>query len=139
MHALRLDRFEVTAINQTQHLYDRMGRRDLATHYLRRAERARFQNPYARFWQGVAALEKGEVRSAVGHLRRAVREEPEELQFRLQLARAYALSGQGENAQQQMLAAEALAQPSDDRLVLLHVLEDITREISGVGAAAPDS
>jgi Flp pilus assembly protein TadD len=130
MQALRLDRFEVTAVNQTQHLYERLGRRDLADFYLQRAQRARFQNPYARFWQGVAAMEKGEVRSAVSYFRRAVRAVPEELQFRLQLARAYAQLGKVQNAEQEMQVASRLVATDDDQRSLMNVLEDINRHSS---------
>jgi Flp pilus assembly protein TadD len=125
LQALRLDRFEVTAINQTHHLYERLGRRDLASFYLRRAERARYQNPYARFWQGIAAMESGDLGSAVGYLRRAVNAEPEELQFRLQLARAYARLGKSDRAQQEMQVAASLVQSPDDERSLQRVKEDI--------------
>ena len=132
LHALRLDRFEVTAINQTERLYERLDRHELAQAYHHRAERARYQNPYARFWRGVAALERGEVRDALGHLRKAVREEPDELQFRLQLAKAYALLGRSHSAQQEMLAAVALAGSPDERRVILEVLQEIVQETSSV-------
>jgi tetratricopeptide (TPR) repeat protein len=125
LQALRLDRFEVTAINQTQHLYERLGRDELASFYLRRAERARYQNPYARFWQGIAAMENGNLDSAAGYLRRAVNDVPQELQFRLQLARVYARLGKAEQSLEEMQVAAGLVQSADDERSLQRVQQDI--------------
>jgi tetratricopeptide (TPR) repeat protein len=125
VHSLKLDHFNVTALNQAQRLYERLEKPGFAAYYRERAERARYQNPYVRFGLAVSAWERGDPDRAVAHLKRAVKDAPNEPAFRALLGRFYTAMGQVGRGRQEMRQAIVLARSVEDRSVVSQLLGDL--------------
>lgn len=123
--ALRITPYDVSAINQIASLYDRIGRDDLAAAYRKRSERERGRNPYYLFRDGVNAIEVGDPELALRNLQRAIKRQPDEMHFYLQLGKAYALSGDARAAKNALLQAEELMETDADRVAMSRMIEAI--------------
>lgn len=120
--SLALRTYEVTALNQLARLYDLMGRSHLAEAFRKRAQSVRHQNPYMLFQQARAARAAGEYRDAIGLLRRAVRAQPDEVHFYIELGRVFRDTGQIEKARQAFLDAHERITSIEERAALLEAL-----------------
>ncbi len=121
-HALTLKTYETTALNQLGRLHNLLGNNEIATAYLNRSEAVRQQNPYFLFQRGVAAQDDGDYKEAIGWLRRAVRAQPEEVLFYVELGKAYRAAGEYERARRAFLNAHHRVASLEDRAILLDAL-----------------
>ena len=126
--ALRISPYDVSAINQMASLYGRIGRDDLAAAYRARSAKERGRNPYYLFREGVAAIHDGEFERAIDQLRRAVKRQPDEMHFYLQLGKAYAMTADARAAKGALLRAEELMVTDADRMAVSRVIEDVCAE-----------
>jgi Flp pilus assembly protein TadD len=126
--ALRLEPYDISAINQAASLYLRMGRADLAAAYRKRSEKARQRNPYYLFREGVDAIEAGKVEVAVDRLRKATRRQPKEIHFFLQLGKAYAMTGDAIAARDALMKAEELIESDADMLAVSQMVVEVCAE-----------
>jgi Flp pilus assembly protein TadD len=121
-HGLTIRSYEITAFNQLARLYQTMGRKDLMATYLDRSRSVRYQNPYLLFQRGVAARRAGELSEAITLLRRAVKTQPDEAHFYIELGRAYREAGELERARHAFLDANARIGTLEERAALLESL-----------------
>ena len=87
--ALKVNRYDLSAMSNLVHFYDRTARPELAEAFRKRVERYRARNPYDDYLKGEAALADGRFDDAVIYLRRAIRDKPGDVTFHVALARAY--------------------------------------------------
>jgi len=121
-HAQSLSPFEVTPLNQLARLYQLQGETQLAHVYLERAGSARLRNPYVLFQEGIAARNSGELDRAIELLRRAVRVQPDEVHFLIELGATYGLSGRYDRARKAFVQAETLVTTQEERRALLDAI-----------------
>jgi Flp pilus assembly protein TadD len=108
-HALEVSPAETVALSNLERLYRAEGRIELAQQLHRRAERHRMGNPYYRLFLAQAALGEGDYTRAIGHLRFAVREKPEEDRFAALLGLSYLRAGDPRQAERWLEQAARLA------------------------------
>ena len=89
-------------------LYDETDRAELAEGFRRRVERYRKQNPYDDYLKGEKALADARFDVAVTHLKRAVRDKPQDVTFHVALAHAYQGLGMRGMARETMRKAQKL-------------------------------
>lgn len=117
--ALEVNRYDLSAMSNLVLFYDRTDRPELAERFRKRVARYRAQNPYDDYLKGEEALADARFDDAVGHLKRAVRDKPDDVTFHVALARAYQGLGKEHLVRATMRKAQEL---SDDQ-----------KEIMGVG------
>jgi len=122
-HALRLKPYEITPMNQLARLYELNGDSELAARYRERAGEARFRNPYVLFEEARSAREAGDLRRALRLLQKAVRIQPDEVHFLIELGSAYLADGQMKRAKDVFLRADALATTLEDRNALMETVK----------------
>lgn len=120
--SLALRTYEVTALNQLGRLYELMGKTHLAAEFRERADSVRHQNPYVLFQQARAAHAAGEYRDAIGLLRRALRAQPDEVHFYIELGSVFRDTGQIEKARRAFLDAHERITSIEERAALLEAL-----------------
>jgi tetratricopeptide (TPR) repeat protein len=123
--ALRVDSFDSTAVKQLGRLYESLGEERLAEHYFERAQRLRHQNPYRQFYDGLDAMAEGDLARAVQLLQRAVRAQPSEMHFHLQLAKAYALQGDQRRARDRFARAANLVELLEDEVAIRDTIAEL--------------
>jgi Flp pilus assembly protein TadD len=129
-HAQSLSPYDVTPLNQLARLYQLQGEDALAREYLERAGSARLRNPYVLFQEGIAARNDGELERAIDLLRRAVRTQPDEVQFLIELGATYGLSGRYDRARHAFVRAGGLVVTEEERRAL--------RDAISLGAGGAD-
>jgi Flp pilus assembly protein TadD len=127
--ALTLEPYQVTPMNQLARLYQLEGEVDLADEYLARAGKARLRNPYVLYQQGLEARNQGELERAIGLFRRALRGQPDEVHFLIELATTYRMSGRLDRARKAFFAADERATTLEERAALLQALEETARSL----------
>jgi tetratricopeptide (TPR) repeat protein len=135
-HASRLTPWDVTTLNQLTRLYDVMGRPDLTAQYRRRSEAARRQNPYLQFTWALEARDEGRLDAAIGYLRHAAQNAPDELYFWLELAKTYLMRGKVKDARKTLYRAEALVETAEQRTAFIAAIESLT-DLSGGEKGTP--
>ncbi len=123
--ALAIDRGNPTAATNLASLYLSAGLAEQAEPLLAQADDYLRRNPFHRFQLGMRSLHEGDLPTAIGHFREAIRRSPEEPEFHTALSDAYARSGDPEKARQSLERALNLSEDEDDRKRLQRQLADV--------------
>ncbi len=108
--ALRGSPIDDVALSNLARLYAAEGRNAEAEALRRRVARHRMRNPYYRAALAREAYDATDYAAAVGHLKAAIRERPDEAQFHSLLGASYLQLGQGERARRAFREAAAVAE-----------------------------
>jgi Flp pilus assembly protein TadD len=111
--ALQVDRYDLSAMSNLVLLYDRTDRSELADGFRQRVARYRARNPYDEYLKGEEALSDERFDEAVTHLRQAVRDKPDDVRFRVALARAYRGLGKEQLARASIRKARQLSKEQE--------------------------
>lgn len=114
--ALEIYQFDPLAISNLANLYEEEGLEERAQQYRDRVEVHRLNNPYYRYNLAQSAVMDGDYRSAIDHLRVAIRKRNEEPRFASLLGVSYYMAGDEENARKWIDKAEELARDDVDKL-----------------------
>ncbi|NJN51444.1 MAG: tetratricopeptide repeat protein [Gammaproteobacteria bacterium] len=120
--ALAIKPYETTAMNQSHGCTSGSDRDHLSQQFLERVTSALHQNPYLLFQRAGAARRSGEWRESVNLLRQALRIQPDELYFLIELGRSYREGGDIRRARRAFLDANALVSTLEERAALLDAL-----------------
>jgi Flp pilus assembly protein TadD len=74
------------------------------------------------FQEGIAARNSGELDRAIDLLRRAVRVQPDEVHFLIELGTTYGLTGRYDRARKAFVQAETLVTTQEERRALLDAI-----------------
>jgi Flp pilus assembly protein TadD len=113
--ALEIKRLNPTALNNLATLYMQQGRTEEAREYFGIIEHYRLRNPYYLKRLAKQSIKDGDWKQATKFLKKATRIKPEEDEFHFQLAIAYYLAGDRENAIASMQKARGLAAMPEDQ------------------------
>jgi Flp pilus assembly protein TadD len=108
LRALQAEPDEEFVMSNLQHLYARRGDSDLSARYHRLVDSHRRKNPYYQSMQARRAYDAGDFETAIRLLRRAVRMQEDESEFRFQLRDAYLAAGDADRAAASNAAGEAI-------------------------------
>jgi Flp pilus assembly protein TadD len=109
LHALEIDKSDLTAMSNLTAIYDRRGEPKLAARYRNKVTTHRNRNPYYRFQLARVAFYAGDYDLAISHLRYAMRKNKEEDQFYALLGLVYLEMGEEEKSRRWMARAEKYA------------------------------
>jgi Flp pilus assembly protein TadD len=130
--ALLISPETLSAMSNLQRLYFRQDRHAEATEIMHQLEDYRASNPYYHFWLGQKAYELGEFRSAVGHIKGAIRRKENEPEFYILLSKSYNALGMQKAALRASRKAETFTKPKANsysiRSSQLEIGTDITRK-----------
>jgi Flp pilus assembly protein TadD len=107
--ALKVGKSDLVALSNLARLYERRGDPERAAACRKKVMHHRMHNPYYRYNLARDALAAGDWRTAIGHLKFAMRKRPKEDRFCFQLGRAYLLKGDENAAQRWFARARELA------------------------------
>jgi Flp pilus assembly protein TadD len=93
LHALEIDRSDLTAMNNLTVLYDRRGEPGLAESYRKKVRKHREHNPYYRFHRARIAYQAQDYDLALHHLKYALRKHRDDDRFCALLALVYLKMG----------------------------------------------
>ena len=110
LHALEIDKSDLTAMNNLTALYDRRGDPKQAARYRNKVNSHRKQNPYHRYQLAWAAYFVEDYDLALDHLKYAVRKHSDEDRFCALLGLVYLHKGDEKKAQRWMAQAEENAE-----------------------------
>lgn len=108
-HVLELEPRAYIAMSNLERLYRHTGRLAAADRLADRIERFRNANPYWRFHLAGNAFGRGDYPGAIGHLKAAIREKPDDDRFYALMALAYERQGDTAKAREWMARAESVA------------------------------
>jgi Flp pilus assembly protein TadD len=109
LHALDTDSNDYVAMSNLVRFYDASGDQELAEEYRRRVKAHRMRNPYYRYRLAREAFYAKDFKSAISHLRYAIRRKSQEDQFMFLLGLCYLMKGESEHARRWMEKAEEVA------------------------------
>lgn len=109
LHVLDLDPREYVAMSDLERLYRHAGRIAAADRLAGRIERFRNANPYYRYQLAVDAYGRGDYHEAIGHLKFAIGQKPNEDRFYALMALAWQQAGDVGRAREWMARAESVA------------------------------
>ena len=132
--AVRLDAHHYPALEGLRDYYERAGHPALAAAYRQRAADAQWQNPFARYDAGVAALNAGEYAKAIVHLESATESLSDQVIVFIHLGRAYFLAERLRKSRQALTRAGELANTREDRNLVAKTI----KELEAVKAAFGD-
>ena len=104
----------MVAISNLARLYERMGNAERAGIYTARVARFRARNPYYRYYLAQKSFRDEEFKTALDHLRQAIRIKPEEDAFYFLMGVVYLQSGDPSKARNYFEEARQVA--ADDRI-----------------------
>ena len=121
--ALEIDHFNPVAMSNLASLYDEAGLTQKAEQYRDWVRSHRMKNPYYRYYLARDAVAEGDYRTAIDHLKYAIRHRENESRFYSLLSVSYLMSGDKRAAERWMRKAEELAVQEADREKYHHKLE----------------
>ncbi|MCH8117205.1 MAG: hypothetical protein IIA78_03685, partial [Proteobacteria bacterium] len=96
-------------------LYQQEGRSELAAKYQSKVEAHRMRNPYYRYRLARTAFDQGDYKTAIGHLKFAVRKKNNDDTFYFLMSLSYLNNGEKQAAQRWMKKAEKVAEIDADK------------------------
>lgn len=115
LHALRVDKYNLITLSNLAGLYQQEGRSELAAHYQSKVESHRMRNPYYRYQLARMAFDQGDYKTAIDHLKFAVRKKNNDDTFYFLMSLSYLNSGETKAALRWMKKAEEVAEMDDDK------------------------
>ena len=123
--SIRLDAFDIGALRKLVRLYNRVGDTELAEYFARRADWARFRNPFARYESGLAKLSAAQAEEAIEDLEASAQALPDLMPVHMHLGKAYHLVGRSRDARQAFRVALKLADSREARARLAMFLQEL--------------
>jgi|ETNmetMinimDraft_35_1059890.scaffolds.fasta_scaffold25720_1 Tfp pilus assembly protein PilF len=120
LRAVQIDGRYYTAMSNLARFYEERGERRRASHYLKRVESFRAQNPYYLYHRATIAIEKRDYRGALRNLKKAIARKDNEPEFYVALAELYHRTGAFRKSEANMAKAAAF---SDDKSDLENKME----------------
>ena len=115
LKALDVDDASQVAMSNLAALYQQEGRTELAARYLKEVESHRMQNPYYRYQLARTAFDAGDYRTAISHLKFAIKKNKNDDNFYFLISLSYLNSGEKEAAERWMKKAEEVAEMDVDK------------------------
>jgi Flp pilus assembly protein TadD len=106
LQALKLNRADLTALNNLSILYQMNDKKSLAEKYIKKLERYRRKNPYHLIKLAKDEITAGNYSKALKYTKKAIKKHDEEHEFYYVAARIYAHQGDIENAMESLELAE---------------------------------
>jgi Flp pilus assembly protein TadD len=132
LRALEIDQYNLVAMSNLANLYEEERLTELAETYRSRVRSHRMNNPYYRYHLAQNAVIEGDYKTAIDHLKFAIRKKEDEDRFYFLMSLSYLLSGDEESAQSWMKQAEDLAGEDADRKRYRYKIELLIRQEPGI-------
>jgi Flp pilus assembly protein TadD len=113
LRALQAEPGETFVMSNLQRLYERQGRTELSNQYNRLVLRHRLKNPYYRLAEARKAYTAGNYRTAIEHLRKAIKLKSDESEFYFLLRDSYVGNGDIRKAMDNDAKGKILAAKND--------------------------
>jgi tetratricopeptide (TPR) repeat protein len=115
LQALYIDGSNLVAISNLAGLYEQEGRTELAAQYRSKVKYHRMRNPYYHYHLGRKAFDIGDYKTAIDHLKVAIRKNKNDDTFYFLISLSYFHNGEKEAAQRWMKKAEDVAETNADK------------------------
>jgi Flp pilus assembly protein TadD len=115
LQALKADKEDTVAMSNLVSLYEAKGDREKAEKYQKRVDKHRLHNPHLRFSLALEAFSNGEIDTAIGHLKYAIRKVDDEGKYYYLLGVCHLVNGDEQKARRWVAKAERVAATDDER------------------------
>ncbi|MEX1309295.1 MAG: tetratricopeptide repeat protein [Candidatus Sulfomarinibacteraceae bacterium] len=115
LQALEADKEDTVAMSNLVSLYEEMGDREKAERYQKRVDKHRLHNPHLRFSLALEAFSNGEIDTAIGHLKYAIRKVDDEGKYYYLLGVCHLVKGDEQKARRWLAKAERVAATDEER------------------------